>query len=84
MECQFPHNAWSANNNIALSLVFDKDNDGFITAEELHKVMTNLGETLTKEEADDMIKEADINGDGQIDYKGIYISVFFCDNVKGF
>ncbi|XP_053388872.1 uncharacterized protein LOC123524074 [Mercenaria mercenaria] len=48
--------------------VFDKDGDGFISAEELRVVMTNLGEKLTKKEVDEMLREADINGDGKIDY----------------
>lgn len=30
--------------------------------------MTNLGEKLTEEEVDEMIKEADVDGDGQINY----------------
>lgn len=30
--------------------------------------MTNLGEKLTDEEVDEMIKEADDDGDGQVDY----------------
>ncbi len=32
--------------------VFDRDNDGFISAAELRHVMTTLGERLTEEEAD--------------------------------
>ncbi|GMP99236.1 hypothetical protein CsSME_00046786 [Camellia sinensis var. sinensis] len=44
--------------------VFDKDQNGFI----LRHVMTNLGEKLTDEEVDEMILEADIDGDGQINY----------------
>merc|ERR1712013_427951 len=49
--------------------VFDKDGNGFISAQELRHVMTSLGEKLTDDEADEMIREADLNGDGQIDYQ---------------
>lgn len=48
--------------------VFDRDNNGFISAQELRHVMTSIGEKLTDEEVDMMIKEADANGDGRIDY----------------
>jgi calmodulin len=48
--------------------IFDKDGSGSISASELRHVMTTLGEKLTEEEADEMIREADTNGDGYIDY----------------
>lgn len=32
--------------------------------------MTNLGEKLSEEEVDDMIKEADLDGDGMVNYEG--------------
>jgi calmodulin len=48
--------------------VFDKDGNGFISSAELRHVMTNLGEKLTDEEVDEMIREADVDGDGQINY----------------
>ena len=49
--------------------VFDKDGNGFISAAELRHIMTNLGEKLTDEEVDEMLREADIDGDGQINYE---------------
>jgi Ca2+-binding EF-hand superfamily protein len=51
--------------------------------EELKHVMTNLGEKLTDEEIAEMIKEADMDGDGQVNYAGMihfyfmFISSFF-------
>ncbi|KAK6911395.1 EF-hand domain [Dillenia turbinata] len=48
--------------------VFDKDQDGYISARELRNVMVNLVEKLTDEELMQMIKEADLDGDGLINY----------------
>lgn len=47
--------------------VFDVNKDGFITAEELENTMVQMGETMTAEDAEEMILEADINKDGKID-----------------
>ncbi|CAK9165025.1 unnamed protein product [Ilex paraguariensis] len=49
--------------------VFDKDENGYISANELRHVMINLGEKLTDEEVEQMIREADLDGDGQVDYE---------------
>ncbi|KAL5009277.1 hypothetical protein ScPMuIL_014858 [Solemya velum] len=57
--------------------VFDKDNNGLISAKELRSVMTNLGEKLTEEEVEEMIKEADIDGDGQVNYTGNIIIIVY-------
>ncbi|CAN4116530.1 unnamed protein product [Withania somnifera] len=48
--------------------VFDKDQNGYISANDLRHVMINLGEKLTDEEAEQMIKEADLDGDGQVNF----------------
>lgn len=52
-----------------------QDGNGYISAAELRHVMTNLGEKLTDEEVDEMIREADIDGDGQVNYEGGYTLV---------
>ncbi|KAG0547651.1 hypothetical protein BDA96_01G098500 [Sorghum bicolor] len=48
--------------------VLDKDQNGFISPIELRTVMTNLGEKMTDEEVEQMIREADTDGDGQVNY----------------
>ncbi|WAR18956.1 CALM-like protein [Mya arenaria] len=48
---------------------FDKDSNGFISPAELRHVMTNLGEMLTEEEVDEMIRAADMDGDGQVNFE---------------
>ena len=42
--------------------------------------MSNIGEQMTKEEIDEMIREADTDGDGQINFEGffLFIMYFFC------
>ena len=37
---------------------------------ELRHVMLNLGEELSKQELEDILKDADKDGDGQIEYDG--------------
>lgn len=49
--------------------VFDKNGDGYISASELRHVMTTLGEKLSDEEVEEMIREADIDGDGKVNYQ---------------
>ncbi|CAM0876167.1 unnamed protein product [Alopecurus aequalis] len=49
--------------------VLDKDQNGFISPIELRTVMINLGEKMSDEEVEQMIKEADTDGDGQVNYE---------------
>lgn len=48
--------------------VFDTDKTGTIDAKELRNVMKALGEDLTDDQIDDMIREADKDGNGTIDF----------------
>ncbi|XP_016657504.1 neo-calmodulin isoform X2 [Acyrthosiphon pisum] len=48
--------------------VFDKHNRGYISASDLRAVLQCLGEDLSEEEIEDMIKEVDVDGDGRIDF----------------
>jgi hypothetical protein len=48
--------------------VFDRDGNGFVSAAELRHVMKNLGEKLTDEEVAEMARQADVDGDGRIEY----------------
>ena len=51
--------------------IFDKDDDGLISVEELRHIMLSFGEKMTEKELDEMITEANCDKDGQIDYEGI-------------
>ena len=46
----------------------DSNHDGLISYEDLHDVLTNLDEKLTDEEVGDVLRAADLDGNGQIDY----------------
>ncbi|KAK4760023.1 hypothetical protein SAY87_023154 [Trapa incisa] len=49
--------------------MFDRDGNGYITAAELAHSMANLGHALTAEELTGMIREADTDGDGCINFQ---------------
>lgn len=55
--------------------VFDRDGDGHISTTELRMVMLNLGEKMSEEEVEHMIEEADEDGDGQVNYEGIFVDL---------
>ena len=68
----------------------DMDGNGFISAEEFKWTMMNLHNQLTEEEVNEIIKTADLNGDGQIDLKGnfnfffLFRSLFFMSSIRLF
>ncbi|XP_065943537.1 calmodulin-beta isoform X1 [Magallana gigas] len=49
--------------------VVDQDGDGFISAQELQSAMSDMGENVTEEEVKTMIESADLDLDGQINFK---------------
>jgi calmodulin len=53
-------------------LVFDRDRSGSVTASELKHVMNNFGETVTDEEVEAMIQQADADGDGELSFEDFY------------
>ncbi|XP_055616362.1 calmodulin-beta-like [Toxorhynchites rutilus septentrionalis] len=48
--------------------VFDKNGDGFLTVDELSAVMQNFGEGLSDDEFANLLREADVDEDGKINY----------------
>lgn len=48
--------------------VFDREGTGIIPTAELRHIVTTLGEKLTEQEADEMVREADPDNSGTVDY----------------
>eukprot|EP00090_Calanus_glacialis_P000467 TRINITY_DN10279_c0_g1_i1.p1 TRINITY_DN10279_c0_g1~~TRINITY_DN10279_c0_g1_i1.p1 ORF type:complete len:189 (+),score=76.57 TRINITY_DN10279_c0_g1_i1:51-569(+) len=56
--------------------VFDKEGNGFISTPELMEVMQTIGDILSLEETEEMIAEADIDGDGNVNYEEFVAMIF--------
>lgn len=48
---------------------FDKNDDGFISKQELAEAMSKLGHIISNEELDEIIKAVDKDGNGLVDFK---------------
>lgn len=48
---------------------YDTDHSGSISAKELHKLLSSLGEQLTLQNVEDMIKEVDKNANGEVEFE---------------
>eukprot|EP00173_Palmaria_palmata_P002152 Plantae.Rhodophyta-Palmaria_palmata.ctg23364.p1 GENE.Plantae.Rhodophyta-Palmaria_palmata.ctg23364~~Plantae.Rhodophyta-Palmaria_palmata.ctg23364.p1 ORF type:complete len:154 (-),score=39.04 Plantae.Rhodophyta-Palmaria_palmata.ctg23364:154-615(-) len=59
--------------------LFDKDGSGKISANELEAVLRGFGQSLTPEEIEDTLREADKNNDGEIDIQE-FIEMMGFDN----
>ena len=56
--------------------LLDTDRSGTISAAEIEQVNADRGEVLSVEEITDLMREADLNGDGQIDFEEFFR--YFC------
>jgi len=52
--------------------VFDKDGNGYVSGSELKFVMSRLGVHFTDDELNEMVLEADIDGDTQVCFEEFY------------
>ena len=50
--------------------VFDKDGKGLVRTDDLRHAMANLGERLSNEDVNDMMREADRDDTGTVMYDG--------------
>lgn len=57
-----PPNTWKA------FKIFDRNADGYISKTELYQTMKELGVKLSMDDLNEMMKAADVNQDGRIDY----------------
>lgn len=48
--------------------VFDTNNTGMISAAELKRILTSMGEKLSEEEVDDLLTEANVDDHGMLNY----------------
>ncbi|KAL3615351.1 hypothetical protein CASFOL_041012 [Castilleja foliolosa] len=49
--------------------LYDQDHDGKISASELHKILTRLGEHCSEQDCSGMIKTVDADGDGCVSFE---------------
>lgn len=53
-------------------LTFDLNGNGYIGAPEIRFVLEAMGEEVTDEEVDEMIRMLDVDGDGEVNFKEFY------------
>lgn len=54
----------------ALKDAFDHNNDGHLDVAEFRRAMKSMGEKLTDEQLDEMLKDFEGDGDGMVRYEG--------------
>ena len=61
--------------------LFDRNKDGFVTKYEIKQVMRQVRENIADEEVNEMVKHADTDGDGKINFDEFFGVVGSTDNV---
>lgn len=57
---------------LSVCIQFDSNGDGQISLTELREAMKKLmGEQVTNREINEILKDADLNGDGLVDFEGV-------------
>jgi calmodulin len=51
--------------------VFDRGNKGFLVRDELRQVLQSIGDKMSNDEVDELLKMGDRNGDGKISYRDL-------------
>ena len=49
--------------------IFDKNGDGYLSHDEVKDAMSKLGEEFTDDEVEDLIRAADLDQDGEVNYR---------------
>lgn len=49
--------------------VLDRVDNGYVSAAEFKHLMTTLGDKFTEDEIEEMLREVDVDGDGQFNYR---------------
>jgi len=67
-----PHGKFTDQEILDAFTAFDLDNNNFVGAAELRHILINIGEQVTDDEVDEMIKMVDKDGDGQVCFEEFY------------
>ncbi len=60
--------------------MFDRNKDGYVDAKEIKELTTTLGQRLTFDELEAFMREADMDGDGRLNYEEFVKMMLSADN----
>jgi serine/threonine-protein phosphatase 2B regulatory subunit len=70
-----PNGKFSDKEIVEAFKAFDLDHNHFVGAAEIRHILINIGEQVTDEEVDEMIRMVDKDGDGQVSFEEFYTMV---------